>query len=164
MSQCDLCGKDNAPTKARIEGTLLQVCTACAAFGEIVQTGQKLEVRGRKSTDPKLPTIDHRPITSDLRMITPDYAQKIKTAREKEGLKQEEVAQRINEKVTLIQKVEAGTPPSIPLAQKLEQFFKIQIIIPYTEERVQKETEKTSELTIGDILSTKKESPTRKVS
>ena len=167
MSQCDLCGKDNAHTKARIEGTILQVCSACAAFGDIIKTiDHRPQTTNHKfqTSDFGLRVSDSKTQTSQtVTMITPDYAQRIKTAREKAGLKQEEVAGKINERATLIQKAEAGTPPSIPLAQKLEQFFGIQLIIPYHEENVQKETEKTSELTIGDILSTRKDSQTRKV-
>ncbi len=158
MSQCDLCGKDNAATKAKIEGTILRVCTVCAAFGEIIKPDFRPQ-----TTNYRPSTTDLKPQTSDLKMITPDYAQKIKTAREKAGLTQEDVAQKINEKVTLIQKVEAGNPPSMALAKKLEHFFAVQLIIPYAEEQLQK-TEKTAELTIGDILSTKKDFPKRKAS
>ncbi|MCS7135694.1 MAG: multiprotein-bridging factor 1 family protein [Nitrososphaerota archaeon] len=54
---------------------------------------------------------------------------RIRNARERMGLSQEELAAQLNEKVTLIKKIEQGeVKPSIELARRLEKFLKIQII------------------------------------
>ncbi|MEM1666659.1 MAG: multiprotein-bridging factor 1 family protein [Nitrososphaerota archaeon] len=60
---------------------------------------------------------------------------RIKNARERMGLSQEELAAQLNEKATLIKKIEQGeVKPSIELARKLEKFLKIQIIEEVTED------------------------------
>jgi len=60
---------------------------------------------------------------------------RIKNARERMGLSQEELAAQLNEKATLIKKIEQGeVKPPIELARKLEKFLKIQIIEEVTED------------------------------
>ncbi|MEM2910336.1 MAG: multiprotein-bridging factor 1 family protein [Nitrososphaerota archaeon] len=68
-----------------------------------------------------------------------DYAEgfhvRIKNARERMGLSQEELAAQLNEKVTLIKKIEQGeVKPPIELARKIEKFLKIQIVEETTED------------------------------
>ncbi|PUA34411.1 MAG: TIGR00270 family protein [Candidatus Terraquivivens tikiterensis] len=58
-----------------------------------------------------------------------DFHVRIKNARERMGLSQEELAAQLNEKVGLIRKIEQGeVKPPIELARKIEKFLKIQII------------------------------------
>ncbi len=141
MTQCELCGKEENLARAKIEGTLLNVCTKCAVFGELISTPKPIA----------------RPVHSerkkDIFIITPDYAPLIRKAREQAGLKQDELASRLHEKASLLQKMEVGDiAPSMALAKKLEDFFRIKLIIPYTEESRETKKGANTELTIGDIL------------
>lgn len=140
--QCDLCGTSGNLVKAKIEGTILNVCTKCGSFGEVMQS--KFPTRAAPHIQEK---------KKDLFMIAADYASIIRTAREQMGLKQDELATRLHEKASIIQKLETGEmAPSIPLAKKLEEFFHIKLIITYNEEPVETKKASGSELTIGDIL------------
>ena len=65
--------------------------------------------------------------------IVPDFGMRVKDAREKLGLKQEELARRINEKVSLLRKIERGEiVPDDRVRQKLERILNISLV-----ERVQ---------------------------
>ncbi len=140
--QCDLCGISGNLVKAKIEGTILNVCTKCGSFGEVLQS--KIPIRAAPHILEK---------KRDLFMIAADYAGIIRTAREQMGLKQDELAARLHEKASIIQKLETGEmAPSILLAKKLEDFFHVKLIITYNEESVEVKKTSGSELTIGDVL------------
>ncbi|MBI4441174.1 TIGR00270 family protein [Candidatus Woesearchaeota archaeon] len=146
MAQCDMCGQDGAALQARIEGTLLTVCQKCASFGEVVSRPQpraKTFIPERKK---------------ECFVIVPDYSQKIKNARERAGLKQDELATKLNERASLLQKIESGdVPPDVALAKKLESFLHITLVVPYSEEEnKEKKQAASAELTIGDILKVRK--------
>lgn len=144
MTQCELCGSNSELSKAVIEGALLSVCRRCMSFGNGVPVGSK-PVYKRK-VNLAIPDVEET--------IVQDYAQIIKFAREKDNLTQEFLAKAIGEKETVLQKIEAGhNEPSLSVAKKLENFFKITLI----EQIELRSSEKTLELndtsmTIGDLL------------
>jgi len=87
--------------------------------------------------------------------IIEDYTMKIRQAREKLGLTHEDLAKRINEKTSVIGKLETGKiSPSNILATKLEHALKIKLLTPITEEKAAPQTPKVAnrELTLGDLI------------
>ncbi|MBW2992575.1 multiprotein bridging factor aMBF1 [Candidatus Woesearchaeota archaeon] len=121
-----MCGKEIEDYyRARIEGTILNVCENCVKFGKIIESvksAPKEEIKEQqKAEKPPEPEI--------VEELVEDYAQRIKNKREKLGLKQEDLAKKINEKESIIQKIESGHfTPSIKLAKKLERFLEIKLI------------------------------------
>ncbi len=64
-----------------------------------------------------------------------DFGRIIREAREKMGLTQEDLAQQLNEKSTIIRKIEAGEfNPPIELMRKIEKLLKVKLIVPVEEE------------------------------
>lgn len=60
--------------------------------------------------------------------VAQDYDQRIRTARESAGLSQEELANQLNEKASLIRKLERGDSlPSDTVQQKLERALDIDL-------------------------------------
>jgi putative transcription factor len=60
--------------------------------------------------------------------VVPDYDQRIRNARESEGLTQEELAKQLNEKASLIRKLERGDVlPSDKVQRKLEKALGISL-------------------------------------
>ncbi|MFH1064271.1 MAG: multiprotein-bridging factor 1 family protein, partial [Candidatus Woesearchaeota archaeon] len=69
-----------------------------------------------------------------LQLVVDDYADKIRTVREKLGLTQEEFSKRLNERASAMQKIESGQfKPSIETARKLERLLRIQLVEQYDE-------------------------------
>jgi putative transcription factor len=62
-------------------------------------------------------------------VLVEDYGRRIKTAREAKGLSQEDLAKLLNEKLSLIKKVEGEkvTPPPL-LIRKLEHLLKVKLL------------------------------------
>ncbi len=146
-SACELCGKKEPLVKTKIEGSLLSVCSNCAKFGKIIEIPMKKEQVPKKA----------KKIKEYPEVIILSCAKEIKEARQKQKLTQKELAEKINEKESLIRQLESGhLKPTIALAKKLERNLNIKLIqeVP--------ETEQTSVdlsdpgLTIGDLLKIKK--------
>ena len=73
----------------------------------------------------------------DLELVE-DFGELVRRARIKLGLTQQDLAAQLNEKLTVIKKIEAGQfRPSIQLARKLEKFLKIQLLAPVEEESIE---------------------------
>lgn len=141
---CEMCGKESSLKTVKIEGINMQVCGQCAKYGQEVQKVKFVERRKFEKVEIEKEVVEN-------------YANIIKLAREKLGLKQEELAKKLNEKESTISHIESGKyPPNIRLAEKLEKFFNIDLI-----EEIEDEVEVTSgsesgELTIGDMIKIKK--------
>lgn len=157
MSTCDMCGREASLVKARVEGTVLDICESCARFGEIISRPPQSSSAMQKKQQIIQP-IKRREV---VQLISSDFASKIKNAREKLGLNQEEFAKRLNEKWSLLQKIESGQfKPSITLAGKLEKLLRIRIIeqfdeggeVPFGDTN----KKKSSEFTLGDFVKVRK--------
>ncbi len=157
MPLCEMCGSNtNRLYKTSLEGTDLNVCKTCSSYGkvkEIIHT----KIKERKST--KQDRIIEEPKTEIIQLITNNYSQLIKNAREKKKLKQKEVARLLNEKESVIHKIESGSfRPSIKLAEKFERFFRINLIEEHEEIHTQKKDTTTSEgFTLGDMMKKRKQ-------
>jgi len=155
--QCEMCGKDKNLVIAIIEGTEMNVCNECAKFGKVIKKidpEPKLKERKRKIEELIKEEKEKKEV---IQIINPDYGNIIKKKRESLGLKQEEFAKRINEKISIIHKMETGNfEPSIALARKIERFLKIKLIEQYEEEHGRLHKVETDTLTIGDLLRFKK--------
>ncbi len=149
--QCDMCGSETELFKAEIEGTTLNVCRSCAKYGKIKSPVRKPGPVMKSKTRKKVP---EKVIIKD---IVDDFASLIKNAREKKGLMQKELAKKIAERESIIQKLETGSlKPSFRLAKKLENNLGIKLIYEYEEESDVKFSSDKSAMTIGDILLMKK--------
>ena len=146
MAVCELCGKDTQLSAALVEGSELKVCSACGRFGKALQ---KPVARVAKAPAQKAPEA--------VEVVVADYAIRIRSAREKSGMTQKDFARFLNEKESMVQKLEAGSlVPPISLAKKLEKALKITLVEVEAEEKVESQKKGAGPLTIGDIINIKK--------
>ncbi|RZN39771.1 MAG: TIGR00270 family protein [Methanophagales archaeon ANME-1-THS] len=134
MTECEICGVE-IRGKARyiaIGSSKLQVCQKCAQYGS--------EVMGDKDTRAKTTPVGEQAQLlkakrrlyeqMDLELeaeldIGEDYGRRVKEAREKAGLKQAELAKLLNEKQSLVRKIEnEEIVPSKEVWGKLERILK----------------------------------------
>ncbi|MEM3154067.1 MAG: multiprotein bridging factor aMBF1 [Candidatus Woesearchaeota archaeon] len=145
MGTCELCGSEAPLLAAIIEGTQMTVCQGCAKFGKVIQ---KPVLHAKKSV-PSIPEV--------AEVVVPDYAQKLRAAREKLGLTQKEFAMKLNEKESIIHKIENSQfVPPISMARKLEKLLRIKLVEVEQEEKAETVKKGTGSLTIGDIINLKK--------
>ena len=145
---------------AEIEGARLTVCVECSKHGRVLTEDEftpKAKPLGKPSAHVPVMQQKKKPgikveITQE---IIQDYTAKIRQAREKLGLTHEDLAKKINEKTSVIGKLETGKiQPSNILATKLEHALKIKLLTPITEEKAATLTPKTAnrEVTLGDLI------------
>lgn len=159
--RCEVCGcKINSPLRALIEGARLTVCIECSKHGKIiredyVEPGQKAPRKTQLLASAKMPkkkTFEAKvEITQE---VVEGYHTKIRQAREKLGLSHDELGKRINEKASVLSKLETGkmTPNNI-LVSKLEHALKIKLLVSISEDKIPGSTQpQNRELTLGDLI------------
>ena len=134
MSQCEVCG---AEIKGEVQyikiGTAeLRVCKSCARYGITVdkKAKSKAGVKGgdqlRENRKRLYEQMD-RELESETEIVD-NYGWKIKETRRKMGLKQENLARKINEKQSLLQKIEKEEIiPSEEVRKKIERVLNISL-------------------------------------
>jgi len=153
MSSCEMCGKETEDlVNAVVEGTILKVCKDCASYGNVVELKPK-------QTEEEIHKPQEIEVTEPEFLIIENYAEKIKKARERRSLKQEDLAKAIAEKESVIQRLETGQiSPNLTLAKKLEQFLQIKLVEQSTikKKKIKKLDFRDTSITIGDLLHMKK--------
>lgn len=116
---CELCGHKPAVYDSEIEGTTMKVCVDCSRFGS-----------NKRKSNVKIVIKDKRPEDKEpIYLFVSGYGSLVKKARERLGLKQEEMAKRLNERESFLHQVESEhIKPSVDIARKLERELKIRIL------------------------------------
>jgi putative transcription factor len=152
MSTCQLCGKDTDSTvKAKIEGAVMKVCDSCSEMGEKVQTKSKKSSRNRKKKR-------RRTSKTEEKVLANNYGKKIREEREDRELTMEELADSMNEKTSVIQKVEQEElKPDRSLASKLSKKLGIDLYVnPQVSDYDDTGDGDTRKATLGDVADIKK--------
>jgi putative transcription factor len=161
--ECEICGKEiiGKPITTKIDGSSMKVCKDCSKFGKIQRPP------ATRSNTNKTRQRNHRrqskPYSSPKRTepnyeLVEDYGKLIREKREQKKWSREDLGKKINEKVSVISKIETEhMKPDTKLAKKLERLLKIDLLedIDSTiEDNYKSRTMQGS--TIGDIAIIKK--------
>jgi putative transcription factor len=156
-----MCSSPDKTYRIEVEGSMLNVCERCSSFGKVVgKVKHELPEKKKKKIEKaieKLAEEKARKETESVQLIVDGYSKIIKSAREKTGLKQEELAKKIAEKESIIHKLESGImKPDIPLARKLEKFLRITLVESIeVSDDVEKKRSSSEGLTLGDLIKIK---------
>jgi len=163
MLCCEICGCKiySNSQKIIIDGAVLIVCQRCAKT-KIPYSARKQEKREfpRKMLDKSTKPITTKTKLDEYRYdIVEDYAMRIKSKREELGLTTEILARQVNEKESVIKRLENGKfKPDIHLARKLEKVLKITLLIPQEQITNEVEYERlhvNQNITLGDVVELK---------
>ncbi|PSP99569.1 TIGR00270 family protein [Halobacteriales archaeon QS_4_70_19] len=176
MVQCEMCGTETgAPKTVKIEGAELEVCADCADFGTEVRTESSSSGSTKYSTSSSSSSSGggqssgtassssdgsgsrRRDMFDDMEEVAQDYDQRIRKARESEGLSQEDLASQLNEKASLIRKLETGDMlPSDSVQKKLERALDISLTEGADDEETEWEgSSSAGTTTLGDVVKRK---------
>jgi putative transcription factor len=168
--RCEVCGHKihGKPYKVIIEGAKLTVCDDCSKHGRLTWEEEPKPKAVIKPKGPK-PTLmvqsrvqQTTPLEATLELVD-DFDARIRKAREKLGISHEELGKKLNEKVSLLKKIETRKMiPDNTLATKLEHALKIKLMRPTSEEKYSISQEKNTkpikrELTLGDLINLEKQ-------
>ena len=157
MVQCEMCGTETgSPKTVKVEGAELDVCGDCADFGTEVRTQETASTSTKYSTSSSSSSSSSMSDSSgssgsaggsatstgggggggggrsdmfdEMDEVVPDYDGRIRQGRERQGLTQEELADQLNEKASLIRKLERGEVlPSDSVQRKLERALDVSL-------------------------------------
>ncbi len=161
--ECPICGGKiwGKGEKVIIEGAKIIVCQSCAQFGvKIKSKPKKTATLYSKPKSSVKKVIYRREIEESVEFVS-DYAIRIRNARNARGFNQDQFAQKLNEKPSLLRRIEAGkVEPTIKLAKKIEKVYKIKLLKKIDEieptGHQSQYMKKSSGSSLGDIAYVKK--------
>ena len=132
--ECEICGKnvpEHNPIRAKIEGSVMVVCKECSKLGTIQKAPPKPKFRKQEKTKRPKTTRNKRYSSRDepTEELIEDYNFEIRKARESRDWSREELGKRINERVSVITRIETGKmTPDVKLTKKLEKVLNIKLL------------------------------------
>ena len=158
---CELCGKEVSFLKsAVVERTTMEVCTECMKFADgdltaVLRAKRAKEARAQTSGGH---TGGARLGPSDVlakgeEELVLDYPDVIRNARMQADITQEALAKKINEKKSIIAKLETGhMRPNNELIRKLERALDIKLREKVKDYAIRGGQQKSMKLTLGDFI------------
>ncbi|MFX1339626.1 MAG: multiprotein bridging factor aMBF1 [Promethearchaeota archaeon] len=164
--ECPICGSIiwGKGQTVLLEGAKITVCDSCAQHGAKIQNIPTIIQKNKRPSQgtqdfPKRPKLK-KDILDDWEIV-PDYAKKIRNKRNSLGINQDQFAQKLNEKPSLLRRIEAGkVEPTIKLAKKIEHVYNINILKKTdgldTNIQKNKYMKRSNRMSLGDIAFIKK--------
>jgi len=152
---CEICGKEikGKGFKVVVEGSEVTVCSSCKKFGSekspsiASQQGVSRVVLKKRKVSTKIEFGDE---------LVEDFHKIIRREREIRGWSQEELAKKIQEKESLIKKIEnAEITPDPEVIEKLEKLFNVKLRERLPEVKVEGKG-RTITPTLGDVVVVKR--------
>ena len=149
-----MCGSEGKLYRAKVEGIEMNVCPDCSKFGDVL--GEVKEEVEEVKKEVKHVEIKKEP--EIIEMVVGDFAERIRKKRGDMGLDQEKFAKKINQKKSVVHKMENGEfTPSIEIARRLERILGLQLVEEYAEkDKASFQRTKSEEVTVGDLIKIKK--------
>jgi len=169
LPQCEMCGQDSPMAKrVFLEGSLLMLCPKCARFGKSTEAAVADGEIGDIPVERAVPVRKSIPAPYTGRgkggkgpgdyldpgetVLVEDFHKRIFDARNKLGWTQEELARKINERKSIIAKLETkDIKPNDELRKKLEKALKIVLMEKVGPPGLNIREEKRA-LTLGDMV------------
>ncbi len=164
--ECQICGGAiwGKGFKVLLEGAKITVCQSCAQDGTIIQDKKKdFSQNKRTYSQPSKKQKKQYSVSKKFENleIVVDYAKIIANTRNKQGLNQDQFAQKLNEKPSLLKRIESGkVEPTFEIAKKIETMYGVKLTkeidaieASFSDSKYMK---KTSGSSLGDIAIIKK--------
>ena len=135
--ECEICGKpvpENNPIRAKIEGSVMVVCKECSKLGKVQKAPPKPKfVKQNKKNNNKRPaTTRNKPYSRNdepSEELIEDFSFEVRKAREAKDWSREDLGKKINERVSVITRIETGKmTPDTKLTKKLEKTLGITLL------------------------------------
>ena len=155
---CDICGREisGQAFKVKVEGAKLLVCGRCQRLGTpYVEEPAVKRPLAKGIATPRVGPRKAPELPKGMQEldIAEDCADRVRRQRMKLGISQDELAKRVKEKLSVIQKIETGKmAPDTKLCRELEHELKIKLLVPRKEISEVPKTTPPAEVTLGDIM------------
>lgn len=138
----------------------MEVCSKCAKFGDELPRGDKKKATTHPVVAQRLQKRERSRAFRDVYqngetgdILAEDYSKRITKARNSKGYTKKELAAKLNEKLSVITKMEQGAfRPDDKLIRKLEKTLKISLREKISSEKPVEKRAYSERLTLGDIM------------
>jgi len=155
---CEVCGRQTTMLRVvSIEGSELNACPECARFGVEMSPRPKRSTSAPVHVSEALEKREKRAQTFDVfqqaaEELAPDFPQRIRKARERLNWTPEDLGKKLNEKKSVVLKLEAGQMrPDDALIRKVERTLGIKLKERPTQAAAPKSAGRR-DLTLGDLV------------
>lgn len=163
--ECEICGKPvpENPIKAKIEGSIMVVCKDCAKLGKIQKEKPKPKYqksnnknKNKNKQTPQKPYSKKNDEPSEE--LIENYSKIIREKRESNNWTREQLAEKIFEKVSVINRIESGKmTPDLKITKKLEKTLNITLLEKINNEDLNQYQNNSKEgFTLADVVKIKK--------
>jgi len=182
MALCEMCGKESSLFRTKVEGSELRLCNNCSGYGKKVgwqsssglNNSQNGVRRFGNSAGDKLTRASNKYIPNQELELVSSFSQKVQSSRSRKNMTQEQFANMLSERVSVVQKWESGNlKPKIEVAKKLERILGVGLVkkIGTNENSSENDNDKedsngnsliidssksSSEFTLGDFIKVRK--------
>lgn len=147
--ECEMCGAEDAQFLIQVEGAKMNVCRDCASTGKII----RYPTQASRNADQGAGA----PMVRREMEVVDGYGALIQSARKKLGLPIEVLAEKINEKLSFLERIEhQKTLPDEKIARKLEKELGIVLLQETAVSDTPGDTRKGAPVTLGDIIEIEK--------
>ena len=161
--ECEICGKpvpENNQIRAKIEGSVMVVCKECSKLGTIQKAPPKPKFRQQPKGKPQQNTRKRNYSRNDepTEELIEDFEAEIRKARESKNWSREDLGKKINERVSVITRIETGKmTPDTKLTKKLEKALNIKLLEEVNNVDLNQFINSSSgERTLGNIMKIKR--------
>lgn len=131
--ECEICGKpvpEHNPIRAKIEGSVMIVCKECSKLGKIQKAPPKPKyVQQKNKRQPNKPKRNYSINDEPSEELIEDFDMTIRKARESKNWSREDLGKKINERVSVITRIETGKmTPDTKLTKKFEKALNIKLL------------------------------------
>ena len=133
--ECEICGKpvpENNPIRAKIEGSVMVVCKECSKLGKIQKAPPKPKYVKQNNKSKRPAATRNRPYSRNdepSEELIEDFSLEVRKAREAKNWSREDLGKKINERVSVITRIETGKmTPDNKLTKKLEKALDIKLL------------------------------------
>jgi putative transcription factor len=123
---------ENNPIRAKIEGSVMVVCKECSKLGTIQKAPPKpkyVKQNKNKKTTNNTRRRNYSRNDEPTEELVEDFSFEVRKARESKDWSREELGRKINERVSVITRIETGKmTPDTKLTKKLEKALNIKLL------------------------------------
>ena len=161
--ECEICGKpvpENNPIRAKIEGSVMVVCKECSKLGTVQKAPPKPKYvkqnKGKKPANTRKRNYSRNDEPSEE--LIEDFSFEVRKAREAKDWSREDLGRKINERVSVITRIETGKmTPDTKLTKKLEKALNIKLLEKVDNVDLNQFIDSSSgERTLGNIMKIKR--------
>lgn len=153
-----MCGQTGDVKKTKVEGAVLDLCDDCQEVGNVVESSSSTSTTSTSTSSSSSSGSKYGSDREPDEELVEGYGERVKSAREAEDMSVNDMASKLKEKRSVVQRIESGDlTPDRKLARKIESVLQIKLYDDVSPATTQRDNEPQNEATLGDVATVKED-------